>query len=168
MHQREMILRVTSFLVGLIVVAGGMPTGSRQAKAEGQCHKINTTQTVVADFATFTTDGEIKSGFLKGTTKFTGDQSSLSPITSTNSPPVEPLTFSYTGNLEITTPGGTLTTRSVGVFEGIPFGVGTQFDRVIGGTGLFNGANGFLFFIFEADSTGGAFVSSVSGEVCVN
>jgi hypothetical protein len=168
MHQRKMILGITSLLVGLIVAAGGMLTGSRQAKAEGQCHKINTTQAVMADFATFTTDGEIKSGFLKGTTKFTGDPSSLSTITGTNSPPVEPLTFSYTGDLEITTHDGTLATRSVGVFEGIPFGVGTQFDRVTGGTGLFNGANGFLFFIFEADSTGGVFVSSVSGEVCVN
>jgi hypothetical protein len=142
MHQWKMILGITSLLVGLIVVAGGMLPGSRQAKAEGQCHQINTTQTVVADFATFTT--------------------------ATNSPPVEPLTFSYSGDLEITTHDGTLATRSVGVFEGVPFGVGTQFDREIGGTGLFNGASGFLFFIFEADSTGEAFVSSVSGEVCVN
>ena len=168
MHQRKMILGITSLLVGLIVVAAGTLTGSRQTKAEGQCHQINTTQTVVADFATFTTAWEIKLGFLKGTTKFTGDPSSLSPITDTNLPPVEPLTFSYSGDLEITTHDGTLATRSVGVFEGVPFGVGTQFDRVIGGTGLFNGASGFLFFIFEADSTGEAFVSSVSGEVCVN
>jgi len=126
-----------------------MLTGSRQAKAEGQCHKINTMQAVVADFATFTTDGEIRSGLLKGSTKFTGDPLSLSPITGTNSPPVAPPTFSYTGNLEITTHDGTLTTRSVGVFEAIPLGVGTQFDRVIGGTGLFDGAKGFL-----ADSVG--------------
>jgi hypothetical protein len=43
--------------------------------------------------------------------------------------------FYYTADLEITTKKGTLTTRSVGVFEGMPFGLGTQFDRVIGGTG---------------------------------
>ena len=74
---------------------------------------------------------------------------------------------SYTGDLQITTPKGTLTTRSVGVFEGGPFGRGTQFDRVIAGTGLYSGASGFLYFNFEANDTGAAFTSSVVGEVCV-
>jgi hypothetical protein len=65
--------------------------------------------------------------------------------------------FYYTADLEITTKKGTLTTRSVGVFEGMPFGLGTQFDRVIGGTGP--------FFKFEAHKTGGTFVSGVSGKI---
>ena len=34
--------------------------------------EIDTTQTVVADFAHLTTAGEMGSGFLKGTTQFTG------------------------------------------------------------------------------------------------
>ena len=166
---RKILLGMTSLLVvGLMVVAGGMLTWSTRAEAEGQCHKIHTTQTAVADFSTFTTAGEIASGLLKGTTKFTGDPASLTQITGTVSPPVEPMTSSYTGDLEITTRKGTLTTRSVGVFEGVPFGLGTQFDRVIRGTGIFEGANGFLFFRFEADHTGGAFTSAVSGEVCIH
>jgi hypothetical protein len=47
----------------------------------------------------------------------------------------------------------------------MPFGLGTQFDRVIGGTGIFEGAEGNLFFKFEAHETGGAFVSGVSGKI---
>lgn len=151
-------------VVGLVVL--GSTLLSSPAEAKGQCHSINTTQTTVADFANFTTAGEIKSGFLKGETTFTGDPSSLTPITGSTAPPVELQTFSYTGELEITTAKGTLTTRSVGVFEGVPFGRGSQFDHVIDGTGLYAGANGFLYFNFVADETGGAFTSTVSGEVC--
>jgi hypothetical protein len=166
---RKMLVGVTSLLgVGVMAVAGGMLTRSAPAEADGQCHKIHTTQTAVADFAKFTTAGEITSGLLKGTTTFTGDPASLTQITSTVFPPVEPLTSSYTGKIEITTQKGTLTTRSVGVFEGVAFGVGVQFDRIIGGTGVFEGADGVLFFQFEADHTGGAFTSSVRGEICVH
>jgi hypothetical protein len=168
MLMRTILLGVTSLLaVGVLVVAGGFPTWPAPAEADGHCHTIQTTQTAVADFEAFTTAGEIKSGLLKGTTTFTGDPASLTQITSAVFPPVEPLTSSYTGELEITTRKGTLTTRSVGVFEGVPFGVGVQFDRVIKGTGMFEGASGVLFFRFEADHTGGAFTSSVNGEVCI-
>ena len=157
---------VSAVLVGFAVMTG-IGLFFSQAEAKGQCHKINTTQTVVADFTNFTTAGEIKSGFLQGTTAFTGDPTSLAQITAASSPPIEPLTFSYTGDLQIITSKGVLKTRAVGVFEGIPFGRGTQFDRVTGGTGLYNGATGFLYFSFQADETGAAFTSSVSGEVCI-
>jgi len=163
--QKIKIGMISLIVVGLVVF-GGISLSSRAA-AKGQCHQINTTQTTVADFANFTTTGEIKSGFLKGTTEFTGDPSALIQISGTSSPPVEPQTFSYTGDLEITTAKGTLTTRSVGVFEGVPFGRGSQFDRVIASAGLYEGAEGFLYFNFVADDTGGAFTSTVSGEVCV-
>ena len=167
MQRWKLKIGITCFiLLGLVVVTGNVLWFS-QAEAKGQCHQVNTTQTTVADFANFTTTGEIKSGFLKGTTKFTGDSSALTQITGVTSPPVEPLTFSYTGDLQITTAQGVLTTRGVGVFEGVPFGRGAQFDQVIGGTGLYAGAEGFLYFNFVADDTGAAFTSSVSGEVCV-
>jgi hypothetical protein len=72
------------------------------------------------------------------------------------------------GILEITTRKGTLTTRGIGVFETAPSGIGVQFDRVLGGTGLFAGATGVLYYTFTADETGAAFTSVVSGEICVN
>ncbi len=155
-------------LAALLVAAAALLVIPNRAAAKGQCHKINTTLSSVADFTTFTTRGEIPSGFLKGTTTFSGDALSLTPISSASAPPVESLTFSYTGDLTITTRKGTLTTRGVGVFEGVPFGRGSQFDTVIGGTGLFAGATGELFFDFRSDETGAAFDSVVTGEVCVN
>ncbi|MEZ4865719.1 MAG: hypothetical protein R3C14_30685 [Caldilineaceae bacterium] len=167
MQTQKLQRSVVSLMVIGLVAVGGTMWWSGPADAKGQCHSINTTQTTVADFANFTTAGEIKSGFLKGTTKFTGDASALTQITGTNSPPVEPQTFSYTGDLKITTAKGTLTTRSVGAFESASFGRGAQFDRVIAGTGLYADAEGFLYFNFVADDTGGAFTSTVSGEICV-
>jgi len=168
MRMRKMRVGVIGFLVvGTMAVAGGMLARSAPAEADGRCRTIHATQTAVADFAEFTTAGEITSGLLKGTSTFTGDQASLAQITGTDSPPITPLTSSYTGDLKITTRRGTLTTRSVGVFEGVPFGVGVQFDRVIEGTGAFEGAEGVLFFRFKADDTGAAFTSSVNGEVCL-
>src|SRR5262245_28127739 len=76
-------LLIGALLIGGLtrpVLAGGKP----------QCPKINTTMTTVADFNNFTTAGEIKSGLLKGTTKFTGDPASLTRITSAANPPVRP------------------------------------------------------------------------------
>ncbi len=169
MSARGRIRGISALLLGaLLAAAGGFLLLPRQAEATNECHKINTTLASVADFTTFTTEGEIPSGFLKGTTMFSGDPASLTLISSAASPPLEPLTFSYTGDLQITTPKGTLTTRGVGVFEAVPFGRGSQFDTVIGGTGVFDGAEGFLDFDFQADDTGAKFFSSVSGKVCVD
>lgn len=150
------------FVIGL-VATGVLLIVPDQAAAQGQCHKINTTQTSVINPSDFTTVGEFKSGILKGVSKFTGDQASVTPIPG----PAVP-TVSYTGILEITTNKGTLTTRGVGVFETAPFGIGTQFDRVIAGTERFAGATGFLYYTFKADGTGTAFTSVVSGEICLN
>ncbi len=137
----------------------------RQAVA-GQCHKINTELTSVALDA-FNTVGSIRSGLLKGTTKFTGDPASFQPIVSIEAPPDNP-SFSYTGDLEIKTKHGSLTTRSVGVLEFIPLGLGTQLDRVItgSGTGRFEGATGFLFFNFQASPNQDGFVATVTGVIC--
>jgi hypothetical protein len=162
------MVRGITLMVALLAVIGGVLPWPRLAQAKGQCHNINAAMTSVADFTNFTTAGEIKSGFLKGTTKFTGDPAAVTQITSAVKPPVTPETFSYTGDLEITTKKGILTTRSVGVFEAAPFGRGAQFDRVIAGTGVFAGATGFLHFDFVADETGGAFSSSVTGQVCLS
>jgi hypothetical protein len=135
------------------------------AEAEVECEEIEATLTSTADLSTFTTAGTIR-GDLRGTTSFTGDASSLTPISGPSSPPLNS-TFSYTGDLIITTRKGTLTTRSIGVFELVPFGVGTQFDRVISGTGKFQGATGLLYFNFTANSDLSGFTSSVAGELCL-
>jgi hypothetical protein len=55
----------------------------------------------------------------------------------------------------------------VGVFEAVTFGIGSQFDRVIGGTGIFEGAEGHLYFDIVPDETGTVFTNQVTGEVCL-
>lgn len=150
----------------LAVAGGSSMLLSNPAEVEVECQEIKAIQTVTADLSTFTTTGSIR-GNLKGTTQFTGDSTSLTPVLGTFSLPLNP-TLSYTGALVITTRKGTLTTRSVGAFENVPFGVGTQFDRVIAGTGRFQGATGVLYFTFKADGNLSGFTSSVSGELCLN
>jgi hypothetical protein len=140
-------------------------TWPSQARANGKCETIKATMTTIANLATFTTVGQIH-GTLKGTTQFTGDPASLAEIVSQSSPALN-TTFSYTGDLVITTKDGTLITRSVGVFESVPFGIGTQFDRVMDGTGAFLGATGFLFFNFQANADLTHFMSTIAGELCL-
>jgi hypothetical protein len=162
MQQQKLITGLKRLFVICLVVTGLTLSASAQAEAKGQCHKINTTQTSVLDPSNFTTVGEFKSGLLKGTSTFAGEQDAVTPI-----PGPSVLTVSYTGILTITTDKGILTTRGVGVFETGPFGIGAQFDRVIGGTGFFAGATGFLYYTFTGDASGAAFTSVVSGEICV-
>lgn len=162
MQQPKLSRGLAILFVISLIATGLLLIAPDPAEAQGQCHKINTTQTSVIN-ADFVAVGEFKSGLLKGTSKFTGVLSSVTPITGLVLP-----TSSYTGTLEITTDQGTLTTRGVGVFETVPFGIGTQFDRVIAGTERFAGATGHLYYTFKADGTGAAFTSVVSGEICVN
>ena len=154
---------VLAALVGVGMIAA--PPSVADDKDAVECEEIKATIISIADLATFTTQGTIE-GDVDGTTMFTGDGLSLTQIVSTTHPPVEPLTFSYTGTLVITTDDGTLTTRGVGVFESGPNGVGTQFDRVIEGTGAFQDATGELYFNFMTDDTGVNLTSDVSGEIC--
>ena len=152
-------------VLSLLFVGGAHTVLLSQAETQQECEEIEATQTVTANLSTFTTTGTIR-GDLKGTTQFTGDATSLTPISGTVTPPLNP-TFSYTGNLVITTKKGTLTTRSVGIFEFVPFGTGTQFDRVIAGTGKFQGATGLLYFTFTANGDLSGFTSSVTGKLCL-
>ena len=150
----------------LFLIMGGSSTLLIEpAEALADCQEIKGSQTVRADLSSFTTTGTIR-GTLKGTTQFTGDSTSLTPVLGTFLPPLNPA-LSYTGTLVITTRKGTLTTRSVGVFENVPFGVGTQFDRVIAGTGRFQALLVSSIFTFKANNDLSEFTSSVAGELCL-
>lgn len=157
MSFRKIVAGLGTLLATLFIIVGILLAAPAQVEADGQCHKINTTLTSQADLATFTTEGEIKSGFLKGTTRFVGEPAGT----------VGESSLSYTGTFEITTARGVLTTESVGVFETIPGGLGVQYDRVVAGTGIFAGAEGYLFFNFTANETGDVFDSMVTGEICL-
>lgn len=102
---------------------------------------------------------------LSGTTFFTADSIADGPTTA----PDAPATISFSGLLSIVTDQGTLTTRHTGVFDtsvGNPMsGFFNSFDQIIGGTGRYENADGFLF-------TGGRYINGqfgtivVTGEIC--
>lgn len=163
MVMRKGLSCVLVLLLLLAIPGAGTPVAA--AEDERECEFIQARLTSRADFSTFTTRGRIR-GDLRGTTEFIGDATSLMPIAGTASPPLNP-SFSYTGDLVITTRHGVLRTRSVGAFEFVPFGAGSQFDRVIGGTGKFRGATGLLFFDFIANGDVSGFTSTVRGELCL-
>ncbi len=161
--------RVALLIAGSLVVAAaatGLVGTVPGLKAASRCEAVMGTITSTADFAAFTTRGTA-SGDIEGTTFFQGDPSSLAPVTALTSPPLNP-TDHYTGDFTITTKKGVLKTRSVGVFELVGNGLGTQFDRVLPdqSTGKFAGATGVLYFNFLSDSSGTAFTSSYSGQIC--
>jgi hypothetical protein len=153
------LLAVAATIAELVAAIPGVFAASR-------CEAVTGTLVSTANLSNFTTQGTI-SGDLEGTTFFHGDQSSLTAVTASASPPLNG-TDHYTGDLTITTKQGVLTTRSVGVFELIADGLGTQFDRILGdrSSGRFAGASGQLYFNFAANDTLTAFTSTYTGRIC--
>jgi hypothetical protein len=153
------VIAMSTVVIGLVVAIPDVAASTR-------CEPVSGSVTSTADFSNFTTRGTI-SGSLEGSTFFQGDPSSLAAVTATTSPALNP-TDHYTGDFTVTTKKGVLKTRSVGVFELVGNGLGTQFDRVLGAqsTGKFAGATGQLFFNFQSDSSGTKFSSTYTGQIC--
>ncbi|QSQ18917.1 hypothetical protein JY651_26545 [Pyxidicoccus parkwayensis] len=104
------------------------------------------------------TTGEFKGdGLLNGRTTFVAD--SLQQAASTEAP----TTLAYSGLLTIHTRAGTLTTRDTGILDTANGLIGAR-DVVVGGTGIFEGATGYLLFQGTGTST---FVNEASGEICL-
>lgn len=108
--------------------------------------------------------GEMR-GDLKGTVNYVAYLADIVPlISSAGNDPVNP-TASLLGTWTLTTKNGVLTFRDVGTFEQVPNGIGTSFSTVIGGTGCYSGASGFLFVSFVADETGLIFNEEHRGRI---
>ena len=129
------------------------------------CKNIKATLRTTADFETFTATGTV-SGDLKGTIQFTGDASSLTPISSETFPPLNPSTLSFTSELDFITKKGTITTRGVGVSEIGPLGVGTELHQIIAGTERYENATGTFYLAVKADETGANFIEHLTGQIC--
>ncbi len=82
-------------------------------------------------------------------------------------PPVEAATtWTYAGDLVITTSYGELVFSDVGVFD-TAGGAFTEFDRLESGTGLFEHASGTIFINGFGFSDGSGFQSDMRGTVCI-
>lgn len=100
---------------------------------------------------------------LRGTTYFKGDPGSVA------FPPGAPNFRAYAGSFEYITPTGTLFMREAGMVE--PFtpsnplsGIVNAYQRVVSGTGEFEGATGYLFV--SGANRNQRVVTRVYGEIC--
>lgn len=99
---------------------------------------------------------------LRGTTHFRGDSGAAGPSTGL------PGFISYSGPFQYRTANGTLIMRETGVTNqsvGQPqSGAVTAYQQVVGGTGVFAAATGFLFV--SGRNVGGTIETAVFGEIC--
>lgn len=118
------------------------------------------------------TSGVVRSegrGFLRGTTHFTATGLGGAPVgeASIVFPPAEPATtWSYSGDLELTTPFGNLSIADVGVLD-TAHGTFTELERIAGGTGRLDHATGNLFIYGNTTPDGMGFDGTIRGRVCL-
>lgn len=145
------------------VVAGGASAWA-SSRARPKCVKVN--GTLASALSTgdcsspvgICTSGEFTGdGLLNGPITFTGD--SIGPA----SPAEAPTTLVYSGILTIYAKQGTLTLRDTGIFD-TGNGLVAARDLVLGGTGIFEGATGYIFFNGRGTTS---FVHEASGEICL-
>lgn len=156
-------------VAGLVIVAALVLTGGPTAAgATPRCHRLFGFGGIRSSAVTvgctspvgLCTAGEFEGDLLlHGTTAFTAD--GLAPAA--GMPGSEAATtLSYSGLLTITTSLGTLTTRDTGIFD-TAAGLFSSRDVIVGGTGIFAGATGHLFFSGTGTTT---LESTALGEVC--
>lgn len=148
------IARATLLTLALLLCAV-VPTGASPARAG--CKAVKADQRVALTGPATTAGAITNNGLLKGTTAFA--------FTAGPTPTAEPGVAFYAGDLTIATDRGTLTTRDVGLFD-TARGVFTDVGRVTGGTGVFAGASGTLFFN-GATADGTTFAVAIGGELCL-
>ena len=115
------------------------------------------------------TEGRVRRSMLSGDTRFraNGLGGGVVGEPSIVFPPAEPpTTWSYAGELTITTGVGELHLEDVGVFDTVG-GTFTEMNRVVGGTGLFAEASGDLFISGHTYEDASGFSGDISGRVCV-
>jgi hypothetical protein len=102
-------------------------------------------------------------GVLDGTTSFVA----LGVAPSAGMPTVEPAAnLSYSGQLTIVTPDGTLVTRDVGVLDAAHLAF-TEMERPASGTGVFANSGNAVFFISGSIvNNGQGFQGALSGTLC--
>ena len=162
-------MRRTNFCLALIVASGLTAATAVQASADPVCKAVH------ADLVENRSDsckpgdtapcflGEVDGNHgLRGTTYFKGEASALFPSGA-------PTFRSYVGNFEYTTATGTLTMREMGLSEPSlnttpSGGVVNAFQRVVSGTGEFEGASGYLFV--SGFNRAGHILTTVHGTIC--
>jgi hypothetical protein len=139
------------------------------AGADSRCHQLDDDAGIRASVTTegctspvgLCTAGVFKGDpLLRGTTALVAD----GLVPAAGMPFVEAATtLSYSALLTITTRRGSLTTRDTGIFD-TAAGLFASRDIVVGGTGIFEGATGHIFYTGTGVT---AFDAHATGEICL-
>jgi hypothetical protein len=156
-----------AFLFATILVGSVVSPGHTEAAADG-CHKINakifligpiTPPECQSPLGICNRGGFIGGGLLNGTWQST--LLGAAPAAGIGDP-VPPTTLSVVEEIVITTRHGTLTTRSIGIFDAAT-GTLIGLPRIVGGTGRFEGATGTFELSFSFNEGEGEW----TGELCL-
>ena len=144
-------------VVCLVAVPGALSTAA-PAVAKGDCHKVDNLVVGEVDFATGTLVGHVEGGGIlhKGTATGTFVFTGVDPETGI---------ATYEGTFEVTTKKGTV---EFDLFDGVlnlATNSGTNDSVVTGGTGVFEGATGGLFFEGSVGPNGES-LDQITGEIC--
>lgn len=115
------------------------------------------------------TAGTFRSGYVSGTTRYRATGLGGAPVgeASIVTPPSEPgTTWSYAGELTISTRLGDLVLSDVGVLDTVS-GTFTEINRPVSGTGALEGVTGQLFMSGNVTGGGTGFDGQVTGRLCV-
>jgi hypothetical protein len=160
-------MKNTLFVTSLSAVLLGSSTFAvPSATAHSRCHTLDEDagiQGAIAPDGCTSPVGLCTAGtfvgdhLLRGTTSLTAD----GLVPAAGMPLVEAATtLSYSGLLTITTRRGTLTTRDTGIFDTAGTGLFASRDVIVSGTGIFEGATGYIFYTgtgltkFDAHASG--------------
>ena len=141
----------------------------QSADAHSRCHRLDDDAGILGAIATdgctspvgLCTAGVFRGdSLLRGTTSLTAD----GLVPAAGMPLVEAATtLSYSALLTITTRRGALTMRDTGIFD-TANGLFASRDVVVGGTGIFEGATGHVFFTGTGVTK---FDAQASGVICL-
>lgn len=165
--RRRTFYMATTVVVGLLAVTAR----AQQGPAAPTCKAVHATLTETRATVGCKPEhsqcflGEVDGNHgLRGTTYFRGEASAFFPSGA-------PTFRSYVGDFEYTTATGTLTMREMGLSEPSANttpegGVVNALQRIVGGTGEFAGATGYLFV--SGFNRGGQIATTVHGEICTS
>jgi hypothetical protein len=158
-----------TFCLALTAVVGFAVTAGAQEPTDQKCKAVhadlveNRSETCRPGDAPPCFLGEVDGNHgLRGTTYFKGEAGALFPSGA-------PTFRSYVGNFEYTTATGTITMREMGLSEPSANttpdgGVVNAYQRVVSGTGEFEGATGSLFV--SGFNRNGYILTTVHGTIC--
>jgi hypothetical protein len=149
---------------GTTMATGNLHAKDRCHKVHGKTNSLITTQNCPSPVQLCTSGQVTGGGPLDGAFFF----QAFDVAPSAGMPGVEPgANLSFSGQLTVTTKGGTLIARDLGVVDSVN-GFFTEVDRPQSGTGIFANPSNDFFINGTVVDNGGGFSGVISGTLCTD